>query len=79
MSVAGHSRPNLAVRVMSGLRPVATVGADIPVRQLRGTTEVGIKRPTNAIGHSRSPASRSPSKKASISLRRLNTGFSPRR
>jgi hypothetical protein len=35
MSGLGHSRPNLAVRVMSGLPPVATVGADIPVRQLR--------------------------------------------
>jgi hypothetical protein len=31
----GHSRPNLAVRVMSGLPPLATVGADIAVQQLR--------------------------------------------
>jgi hypothetical protein len=35
MSQLGHSRPNWAVGVMSGLPPVATVGADIPVRQLR--------------------------------------------
>jgi hypothetical protein len=35
MSHLGHSRPNWAVRVMSGLPPVATVGADLPVRQLR--------------------------------------------
>jgi hypothetical protein len=79
MSVAGHSRPNLAVRVMSGLRPVATVGADIPVRQLRATTEVGIKNPRTqlvTLGVQRAAAHL---KRCSISLRRLNTGFSPRR
>ena len=31
----GHSRPNWAALIMSGLPPVATVGADIPARQLR--------------------------------------------
>lgn len=30
-----HSRPNWAALIMSGLPPVATVGADIPARQLR--------------------------------------------
>jgi hypothetical protein len=35
MSQMGHSRPIGAVGVMSGLPPIATVGADIPVRQLR--------------------------------------------
>ena len=63
MSVAGHSRPNLAVRAMSGLPPAATVGADIPARQLRANNGSRHQESTNAIGHSRSPASRSPSKR----------------
>jgi hypothetical protein len=41
MSVEGHSRRNWAVRVMSGLPPLATCGADIPVRQLRAITGSG--------------------------------------
>jgi hypothetical protein len=37
MSPVGHSRPNWAIRVMSGYPSVATVRADIPVRQPRAT------------------------------------------
>jgi cytochrome c peroxidase len=37
------------------------------------------QEPANATSHSQSPASRSPPKRCSISLWRMNTGFSPRR
>src|SRR5258708_22981412 len=46
-SEMGHSRPDWAVRVMSGLPPgVATVGADIPVRQLRANNRHGLQQQT---------------------------------
>src|SRR5271168_2002415 len=44
MSRMGHSRPNRAVDVMSGLPRVAIVGADVPVRQLRAISESQIGR-----------------------------------
>jgi hypothetical protein len=37
-SVVGYSRPIGAVGVVSGLPPIVTVGADIPVRQLRANS-----------------------------------------
>jgi hypothetical protein len=59
-SELGHSRPNLAVRVMSGLPPVATVGADIPVRQLRANfgsngalTQCTVRRDYRGLSFSR--------------------------
>ena len=47
------SRVNLdrieAIRIMSGLRPIATVEADIPVRQLRATSETSCITATNSV------------------------------
>ena len=49
MSEVGQSRPNWAVVVMCGLPSVATVGADILVRQLRASSGLWAQGPFYGI------------------------------
>jgi hypothetical protein len=55
----GHSRPIGAVGVVSGLPQVATIGADIPVRQLRAKS--GCRIPSPELGGEAALQTASPS------------------